>query len=228
MNTPLFKVIRIYFCCILMLSLTNAFAGKIIVPWRAKKEIVKQGNSFAIWYNKENGETVNSVELVGPYNIVPLTIDNNKDGSWYFDRYTEASYNCSLSVTVPAGTPVELYDLYVKTSAGDFMSRSAVKVVNEYQSHYYICHFTDPHVSVCWGDDGNVTAPIMQALAEIIQVLQEGHRLRIVLVTLGPQFSPTFRTGGQAPASPGVRLSGSSTDHWIRRFIGCCGQCAHC
>ena len=171
MNTPMMKSLKLCFCFILVFSLSRSFAGKILVPWRAKKEIVKQGTSFAIWYNKENGETINSVELVGPYNIVPLTIDNNKDGSWYFDQYTEASYNCSLSVTVPAGTPIELYDLHVKTSAGDFVSPSAVKVINEYQSHFYICHFTDPHVAVSWFTTGNATAPIMQALVEIVDII---------------------------------------------------------
>lgn len=171
MNISILKALKLCLCHILILSLTNSFAGKIIVPWRAKKEIVKQGNSFAIWYNKVNGETVNSVELVGPYNVAPLTIDNNKDGSWYFDEYTEATYNCSLSVTVPDGTPIELYNLHVKTSAGTFISPSSVKVIHEYLSHFYICHFTDPHVAVSWAATGNATAPIMQALVEIVDII---------------------------------------------------------
>ncbi len=172
MKYPIFiKALKLCLCCILFISFTNSFAGKIVMPWRAKKEIVKQGNSFAIWYDKDNGETINSVELVGPYNIVTLTIDENKDGSWYFDEYTEATYNCSLSVTVPAGTPIELYDLTIKSSAGTFKSRSSVKVIKEYQNHYYICHFTDPHVTVSWGPNGYATAPIMQALVEIVDII---------------------------------------------------------
>ena len=171
MNYSILKTLNLCLCYILIISLTNSFAGKIFAPWRAKKEIVKQGNSFAIWYNKESGETVNSVELVGPYNIVSLTIDNNKDGSWYFDEYTEATYNCSLSVTVPDGTPIELYDLHVKTSAGTFISPSSTKVIDEYLNHFYMCHFTDPHVAVSWFTTGNATAPIMQALVEIVDII---------------------------------------------------------
>lgn len=150
---------------------TDIFAGKIIVPWRAKKEIVKQGKSFEIWFKKESTETINSVSLIGPYNKVLLKIKQNKKGSWYFDEYTGAKYNCKLTVNVPKGTPEELYDLIVKTSTGTYNSRSAVKVVNEFLEHYYICNFTDPHVSVAWTDSGNATAPIMQALGEIISVI---------------------------------------------------------
>jgi len=157
--------------CTILFVTADSFAGKIIVPWRAKKEIVRQGTEFAIWLQKGATETVESVSLVGPYNIVPLSVKQNKNGSWYFDEYTKATYNCSLSVEVPAGTPVELYDLVVKTSSGTCTSRSAVKVVNEFLSRYYICHFTDPHVSVSWADTGNITAPIMQALGEIISVI---------------------------------------------------------
>jgi predicted MPP superfamily phosphohydrolase len=171
MNSSGLKMFKLISLFVFVLLLPDSFAGKIVTPWRARKEIVKQGNSFAIWYNKDNGETVNSVELVGPYNSVSLTIDNNKEGSWYFDDYTEATYNCSLSVTVPNGTPIELYDLQVKTSAGSCISPSSVKVIQEYQSHYYICHFTDPHVAVSWFTTGNATAPIMQALTEIVDII---------------------------------------------------------
>jgi len=161
----------IFIICTIVFVATDTFAGEIIVPWRAKKEIVKQGTNFAIWFRKETSEKIYSVSLVGPYNTVPLAIKQNKTGSWYFDEFTKATYNCNLSVEVPLGTPVELYDLVVKTSSGTFTSRSAVKVVNEFLNHYYICHFTDPHVSVSWADSGNATAPIMQALGEIISVI---------------------------------------------------------
>jgi len=150
---------------------TDTLAGKIIVPWRAKKEIVKQGTSFEIWFRKGVKEIINSVSLAGPYNTVPLSIKQNKKGKWFFDEFTKADYNCRLSVEVPMGTPIELYDLHVKTSSGIFISRSAVKVVGEFLNHYYICHFADPHVSVSWTESGNATAPIMQALGEIISVI---------------------------------------------------------
>lgn len=155
----------------LLLISSDIFAGEIIVPWRAKKEIVKQGSSFEIWFKKEPAESIVSVTLAGPFNSIPLRIKRNKTGLWYFDEFTHATYNCSLSVVVPSGTPIELYDLLVQTSSGTYTSRSAVKVIDKYLSHYYICHFTDPHVAVSWANNGNATAPIMQALAEIISVI---------------------------------------------------------
>lgn len=157
--------------CFLLLISSDILAGEIIVPWRAKKEIVKQGSSFEIWFKKEPAESIISVSLAGPFNSVPLRIKQNKTGLWYFDDYTHATYNCNLSVAVPSGTPIELYDLLVKTSMGTYTSRSAVKVIDKYLSHYYICHFTDPHVAVSWAKNGNATAPIMQALGEIISVI---------------------------------------------------------
>jgi hypothetical protein len=149
----------------------GAYAGKIIVPWRAKKEIVKQGKSFEIWFKKGTTETINSISLVGPYNKVQLKIKQNKMGLWYYDEYTKATYNSKLTVKVPKGTPEELYDLVVETSTGTYNSRSAVKVIPKFLNHYYICNFTDPHVGVSWNESGNATAPIMQALGEIITVI---------------------------------------------------------
>jgi len=163
------SVILVFFS--IMFVEVDAYAGKIIVPWRAKKEIVKRGTNFSIWYKQEDSEKIQSVSLVGPYNTIPLVINQNTTGSWYFDEFTKAAYNCRLSVKVPLGTPVELYDLVVKTSSGTFTSRSSVKVIKDYLNHYYICNFTDPHVSVSWTDKGNATAPIMQALGEIISVI---------------------------------------------------------
>ncbi|MFC2097445.1 metallophosphoesterase family protein [Bacteroidota bacterium] len=157
--------------CINIFFTADIFAGEIIVPWRAKKEIVKQGKSFEIWFKKGETETINSVSLIGPYNKVQLKIKQNKTGSWYFDDYTQAEYNCKLFVKVPGGTPEELYDLVINTSTGIYTSRSSVKVVAEFLKHYYICNFTDPHVSVSWTENGNATAPIMQALGEIISVI---------------------------------------------------------
>lgn len=156
---------------IFIVTAPELFAGEIIVPWRAKKEIVKQGLEFPVWFNKGITEEIISVTLKGPYNTVPLSIINNESGLWYYDEYTRASFNCNLSVKVPEGTPAELYDLVILTSAGTFTSRSAVKVIKEYLNHYYICHFADPHVSVSWTDKGNATAPIMQALGEIITLI---------------------------------------------------------
>ena len=116
-------------------------------------------------------ESIVSVSLSGPYNVVPLLINKTSTGSWYFDDYTHATFNCRLYVEVPSETPAELYDLIVITSSGTSTSRSAVKVVKEFLSHYYICHFSDPHVSVSWADSGNATAPIMQGLGEIILII---------------------------------------------------------
>jgi predicted MPP superfamily phosphohydrolase len=169
-SKSVFATIIIVSCLIGFLTI-DTYAGEIIVPWRAKKEIVKQGSSFPIWFRKGKTETITSVTLIGPFNKVPLAIKQNNTGSWYFDDYTHATYNCSLTVEVPMGTPEDLYDLIVKTSTGTYTSRSAVKVVKEFLSHYYICHFSDPHVSVSWSDSGNVTAPIMQALGEILSII---------------------------------------------------------
>ncbi len=149
----------------------DIFAGKIITPWRARKEIVKASSSFVIWYNKKSGETIKDIKLVGPYNNVTLSEYVEKDGTWKYDEYTNATYNCSLVVKVPAETPIELYDLVISSSEGDTLSRSSVKVIDEYKDHYYIAQFTDAHVTVSEGDNGNATAPIMQGIANFLDVM---------------------------------------------------------
>jgi hypothetical protein len=164
-------VLLIIMLCAVVSYSPEIFAVKIIVPWRAKKEIVKQGKNFEIWLKNEPGESIISASLVGPYNTVVLKIRQQGSGLWYYDEYTHASYNYRLSVEVPSGTPEDLYDLVVKSSSGIFISKSSVKVVKEFLSHYYIVHFSDPHVAVSWKDNGNATAPIMQALGETISII---------------------------------------------------------
>ena len=48
----------------------NARSANIVRPWRASTAIVKVGESFEVWFNADNGQTVNSVQLAGPYNLV--------------------------------------------------------------------------------------------------------------------------------------------------------------
>jgi hypothetical protein len=108
----------------------------IVYPWRATTAIVKSGESFEVWFNADNGETVNSVTLQGPYNTL-TTKKTVETGRWVYDKISLNTYNTRITVTVPASAPADRYDIILNTSIGQFTSLAGVKVIKDYKSSYY-------------------------------------------------------------------------------------------
>jgi predicted phosphodiesterase len=136
------RLLSIFF--LLLCFSTLAFSGNIIYPWRATTAIVKSGDSFEVWLNADQGQTVSSVQLVGPYNKVAASFKIKK-GTWVYDVISENTYNTNIKVNVPANCPADRYDIVLKTSSGDVISPAGVKVIKNYTSSYYILHFSDAH-----------------------------------------------------------------------------------
>lgn len=123
----------------------NVWCGKIVYPWRSTTAIVKAGNSFEVWFDADAGQTVDAVELKGPYNSVSCTMSVTT-GNWQYDQMSGNTYNTKIMVTVPDNAPAERYDLILKTSKTDEISFGGVKVVKEFKDNYYIMHMSDGHV----------------------------------------------------------------------------------
>lgn len=123
---------------------TIGWCGNIVYPWRATTAIVKSGECFDVWLNADHGQTVNLIQLVGPYNKVDVTFKIKK-GSWVYDVTSQNTYNTKITVAVPVSTPADRYDIVINTSMGQVTSLSGVKVIKEYKSSYYILHFSDIH-----------------------------------------------------------------------------------
>ncbi len=131
---------------LLIFSFTSiALAGKIIYPWRATTAIVKAGETFEVWFNADAGQTVNGIELQSKYLKVVPTISNTVNQTWMYDKWSENTCNTKLTITVPAGTPTDRYDLIMKTSSGDEISLAAVKVIKDYKTSFYVFHISDAH-----------------------------------------------------------------------------------
>ena len=130
----------------LVISFTTiAFGVKIVYPWRATTAIVKAGETFEVWFNAATGQTLNEVILRGPYNTVNTTITDTKTNTWVYDQWSENTCNRKYTISVPANTPSDRYDLVLKTSTGDEISLAAVKVIKEYKTSFYVFHISDAH-----------------------------------------------------------------------------------
>lgn len=134
---------------IVLACLSSAWSGRVIYPGRSASKVVKAGGVFTIGYAGAADERIHSVTLVGPYNRVTATIGGSTAGNFVYDAQSKASYTHDISVTVPAGTPIELYDVVINSSTGVWTSRKCLKVVNEFKSRYTIVHITDTHIG--WG-----------------------------------------------------------------------------
>jgi len=140
-----YKKIIPFLTLILTIGFSNSvWSSKIVYPWRSTTAIVKSGETFEVWFDADNGQTVSAVELIGPYNTVVATYSIVL-GDWEYDPLSKNKYNALLTVTVPASAPADRYDLVLKTSKGDVISSGAVKVVKQFKNDYYIMHFSDGH-----------------------------------------------------------------------------------
>ena len=154
MKQNLNRIIFTFFVVILFTGITH---GNIVFPWRAMKTIVKPGDSFPVLYENLKASQINEVILQGPFNKVNLSIDSVVVGSFEYDSFTHNTVNNKIWVTIPPGTPEELYDLIVKSGGETVISGKSVKVVKEFSPIQYFIHISDLHISREWvgtGEDG--------------------------------------------------------------------------
>ena len=118
--------------CLFLIAQT-AYAGKIIYPWRATSVITLKGETFEVWLDADDGQTVTSVELVSPLLTLPVEF-TSQDGDWEYDNVSGNRYNTSLTVTVPETAPAERFDLVLKTSTGDLVSPAASRMATSITS----------------------------------------------------------------------------------------------
>jgi predicted phosphodiesterase len=128
-------------------SSTDTTAGRIIYPWNATTAIVKTGETFDIWFDSKPGQVVYTAVLRGPYNTVPIPSGSvaTLAGNWQYDNISENTYNQRITVTVPQDIPEDRYDLILKTSIGEVISKSSVKVIRDYKTNYKIFLISDSH-----------------------------------------------------------------------------------
>lgn len=135
----------VFLVFMLIFNFSIAWCGNIVYPWRSTTAIVKSGEAFEVWFNADGGQSVNSVKLKGPYNEVSVTMSIVK-GNWTYDPLSGNTCNHKITVTVPAGTPADRYDLVLTTTTGDVISYGGVKVVTRFKDEYYIMHISDGHL----------------------------------------------------------------------------------
>ena len=144
----------------------TGWCGKIIYPWNATTAIVKAGESFTVWFDADEGQSVTSVALHGPYNSVTTAIVTSQTGSWIYDEASGNTYDSQIVVSVPSTAPENRYDLVLTTSAGEEISQSAVKVIREYKQDYTIFHISDTHIFATQRKRG-----LLSALVDIANII---------------------------------------------------------
>jgi len=162
---------RIVLCGLLLAGvLHSARAAKIVYPWCATTAIVKSGETFEVWFDADDGQAVSAVGLRGPYHTVDATY-RAQSGSWIYDPWSGNTYDRKITVSVPAGTPADRYDLVLKTSSGTEISLAAVKVIKQYKEHFYVMHISDSHRWQGGYDTPNVILPEVSTVIDIANII---------------------------------------------------------
>jgi predicted MPP superfamily phosphohydrolase len=166
------KIYVVFMVGVLVLALdVRSIANHIVYPWRACPAIVPVGTTIEILYDNLFAMPVDSIILKGPYNQVVLSADTVMTGKFEYDSFTRASVSNVIRVTVPEGTPEELYDLIVTSGGETSISKRSVKVLKAYRDPHRFIHITDPHVSRQWiGTPGNGYAKELELLDRFIEV----------------------------------------------------------
>ena len=172
----------IFVCISLIWGCMSVRANHIVYPWRACPVIVVMGQTIDILYDNTNGLPIDSVILQGPYNQVELPVDKVSRGHFEYDTFTKAAVSNQIRVTVPKGTPEELYDLIVKCGGETNVSRRSVKVLKGYRNPHRFIHISDPHTTRQWvgtSDDGY--AKELELLDRFIEVANIIHPEYIIV-----------------------------------------------
>lgn len=176
------KVTMFLIAAVFLLVCFNSFANHIVYPWRACPVIVPVGKAVDILYDNSNGLPVDSVILEGPYNRVVLPVETVKKGWFEYDTFTKAAVNNTIRVTIPEGTPEELYDLFVKSGGETNVSKRSIKVLKSYHNPHHFIHITDPHMSRQWiGSPENGYSKELELLDRFIKVANIIHPEYIIV-----------------------------------------------
>lgn len=161
---------QVFSIVLLLISFSiTALCGNIVYPWRATTAILKSGDSFEVWFNADNGQTIHSIELNGPYNTVSTSI-STVAGNWAYDPMSGNIYTHKVTVAVPAGVPADRYDLVLNTSSGAVTSYGGVKIVKKYKDEYYLVHMSDGHLFQ-GGHDSDVLLKRKSAMIDIANIM---------------------------------------------------------
>jgi hypothetical protein len=207
------KAIVFLFFLLIFNPSTTAWCGNIVYPWRATTAIVKSGETFEVWFNADAGQSITSVQLKGPYNTVSVSM-NIVTGKWVYDPLSGNTYNQKITVTVPAGTPADRYDLVLNTSTGDVTSYGGVKVVTMYKDEYYILHTSDGHLYQSGYDTDVLLAKktVMIDIANIIDaqiIIETGDNM--YNVRNHPEREAYYFLGNEAIRSKGMARASAAT-----------------
>ncbi|NGM60653.1 metallophosphoesterase [Sphingobacterium sp. SGG-5] len=174
------RFILILFVFISEYSLVQA--NRVVYPWRACPAIVLVGQTIDILYDNTTDMPVDSVILEGPYNRMVLSVDSVRKGWFEYDTFTKAVVNNKIRITIPEGTPEELYDLIIKSNGETNISKRSVKVLKTYRNPHRFIHISDPHVSRQWvGSPENGYAKELELLDRFIEVANIIHPEYIIV-----------------------------------------------
>ncbi len=167
--------------CLLAFGL-HAAANQIVYPWRACPAIAPVGKTIDILYDNPAVLPVDSVILSGPYNRVVLSADAIHSGRFEYDSFTKAAVSTMIRITIPEGTPEELYDLIVKSGSETNVSKRSVKVLKAFRNPHRFIHISDPHMSRQWvGTPENGYAKELELLDRFIEVANIIHPEYIIV-----------------------------------------------
>ena len=159
--------------CLHAIGVTQTYhqLGGISYPFRAAPAIAQAGSGFHILYNNRLAQTVDSVLLKGDYWQVRLALDSVQTGRFEYDTFTRAYTNTKLWVSIPPGSPEDLYDLQVYAGGEVHLSKRSVKVVKSFSAKHTFIHISDPHVSRNWiGSPGDGYAQEIELLDRFVDV----------------------------------------------------------
>ncbi len=128
-------------------------ASNIVWPRLGNPAILLNGSNFEILLKGPANITSWSVVLYREYVELSLTFD--------IPKRTESTGIWNINASIPANSPIELFDLVVSVSDNELIERNAVHIRNSFPSDFTVVQISDPHVSA---DDPDADTRLLSAL----------------------------------------------------------------
>ena len=215
MSTKIFKPI-FSAATIILLTIVNALwaADPVTVvtyPLMNRPVIRTPGEDFTIRCNAGASISNWEAQLKTPYNTVSLPITS---------EYIAETQSWTLTATIPADTPFELYDLYVTASNGiQDEVHHAVRIIPEYKNEFYFIHLPDTHLpAVSWigyYDDEN-TVPELRRLIKEFEIINPEFVLQTGDLVDNGQDEAQYQLAQEllADLAVPIYLTGGNHDLW--------------
>lgn len=156
---------------VLLSAASLAFpAWHIAQPLGSASAIALPESAFTALVETDSALVIDSAALESPFLRIPLSMSVTEEEKSY-DPFTGRKTRYTLFLTVPAGSPEDIYDLKVYSGDSSVRTIRSVVVIKAWVRPFRIVHITDSHLGNTWRNGRAGELEYLKPLLEVINII---------------------------------------------------------